>query len=136
MNRLWTILEAKSPYLYKRERHPFMKPISDVKDSNLSDSIQWLELEQWNSSGLKQRGVLTNETMFAFTHTLKSMKEITQYLLTREKNIFICVFGKFTTAPLERRFGQYRTYARSNYHVTVQNLLEGEKTLKLKVSSS
>ena len=134
MTQLWNILNTKNPYLYIIKKDPFRKPIFNVSDDNfryLEDSLKWLN--QWKDLKFKPReGVLSNETMFAFSHTLLSMTEMAKYLLTRENYPYEYVLlGKFTTDPLEKRFSCYRTYAGSNYHVSIQNIIEGEKKLKL-----
>ena len=82
----------------------------------------------WDEYTFKPReGVLSQETMFSLTHTLCAMKELTGHL-TRDMAPYeyVCL-GKFTTEPLERRFGMYRTFAGSNYHISLQNILECEK---------
>lgn len=41
------------------------------------------------------------------------------------------MLGKFQTDQLEERFGSYRRMSGANYHVSVQEILESERRLKL-----
>ena len=63
------------------------------------------------------------------THTVEALLCLSRYLLGKEFKYVL--LGKFQTDPLEFRFSMYRTMAGSNYHVSIRNLLEGEKKLKL-----
>lgn len=51
--------------------------------------------------------------------------------LLDKKNYRYVLLGKFQTDPLEFRFSTYRSMAGSNFHVSIQNILEGEKKLKM-----
>ncbi|GFO08860.1 transposable element p transposase [Plakobranchus ocellatus] len=68
--------------------------------------------------------------MTALHHTLLAFLQLAKYLL-EEKQFKYILFGKFQTDDLEFRFGQYRQMSGSNYYVSVQQSLEGEKKLKL-----
>lgn len=130
--KLWNILNVKHPSKGIRLRNPDCSPISDVNDVNvqfLRSVIHWLK--SWNDRKLKPRqGSLSTETMTALLHSLECFVHLIEYL-TKERNLKYLLLGKFQTDNLEFRFGQYRHMSGSNFHVSVQQVLEGERKLKL-----
>ncbi|GFX45968.1 hypothetical protein TNCV_2163431 [Trichonephila clavipes] len=62
---------------------------------------------------------------------VNTIPELIKYLLT-EQNFKYVLTGKFQTYNLEARFGQYRQMSGANYHVTVQEILQAEKKLRIK----
>ena len=97
-------------------------------------------LERWNEIKFndenvskvnnEKRGKLSKETYFALHHTTKTFIEIIKYLLTDIGFKYI-LLGKFQTDNLERRFGFYRRMSGCNYNVSVTQVLESEKKLKI-----
>jgi len=75
-------------------------------------------------------GVLTRETMSALRHTLQTMIKLCPYLMEQLQLKYVLT-GKFQTDSLEYRFAQYRRLAGTNYHVSVREIMESEKKLKL-----
>lgn len=130
--RLWNILNVKHPFKNIRLRNEDCRSITSTSDQNMkfiAEVTGWLE--DWQKLGLKPReGTLSNETMTALKHTLSTFTELTAYLL-QEKQFHYVLLGKFQTDNLEFRFSQYRQMSGCNFHVSVQQLLEGEKKLKL-----
>lgn len=130
--RLWNILNTKHPSKHIRLRNEDCKPIGSMTNAGMvfiQQIVQWLK--RWQ--GMKQKpreGSLSVETMTALQHTLVGLQDITRYLL-EEKGFSYVLLGKFQTDHLEFRFSQYRQLCGSNYHVSVQQILEGEKKLKL-----
>jgi len=78
----------------------------------------------------KRSGVLTRETMSALRHTLKTMVCLCKYLLVQLHFKYVLT-GKFQTDCLEYRFAQYRGLSGTTYHVSVREIIESEKKLKL-----
>lgn len=130
--KLWNVLNVKHPYKHIRLRNDDCKPVTSSSDQTiefLRSVIKWLQ--DWQELKLKPReGTLSNETMTALEHTLCAMIDMVTYLLD-EKHFDYVLLGKFQTDNLEFRFSQYRQMSGSNFHVSVQQLLEGEKKLKL-----
>lgn len=130
--RLWNITNVKQPYKDIRLRNGDCRAITSSSDENvrfINQIVLWLT--EWKGLRLKPReGTLSAETMTALTHTLSAFVQLCKYLL-EEKNFHYVLLGKFQTDNLEFRFSQYRQMSGSNYHVSVQQLLEGEKKLKL-----
>ena len=130
--QLWNIINVKHPLKGVRLRDDRCKPVSSILDSNfkfLQSALSWFK--DWSRMGLKPReGVLSRETMEALIHTISTFLEIVHHLLS-EKNYKYVLLGKFQTDDLEFRFSLYRQMSGCNYHVSVQQLLETEKKLKL-----
>ena len=128
--KLWKMVNNKHPYKHIRLRDPDSKPIETLQDlSFMKDCLE--RLNTWKACKLKQRkGCLLNETWCSFTHTLTGRMDVCKYLL-EERELSYVLLGKFQTDNLEFRFSQYRQMGRCNFHISVQQILEGEKKLKL-----
>ena len=130
--QLWKILNVKHHFQGQRLNDPFCEPINCVTDWKL----QWLQsfslwLCSWESSSVPQKqGVLTRETMFALKHTTSTMCCLVEYLLSKLQFRYV-LLGKFQTDYLEFRFSQYRQLSGANYNVSVCQIMESEKKLKL-----
>ncbi|GFX25159.1 uncharacterized protein TNCV_2753341 [Trichonephila clavipes] len=92
--------------------------------------VKWLDCWK-NLKQNKREGCLSEETFFALRHKVNTIPELIKYLLT-EQNFKYVLTGKFQTDSLEPRFGQYRQMSGANYHVTVQEILQAEKKLRIK----
>ena len=66
--------------------------------------------------------------MRALAHTSATFVNLVTYALTKLNVIYI-MLGKIQTDNLEKRFGEHRQLCGGNYHVSVQQVLEVEKTL-------
>lgn len=130
--RFWKVLNVKSTGKGHRKRDNDLDPIRSVDDENvryLRDVLSWLEA--WE--GLKQKtrhGRFSNETLFALKHTVGTFVELINYLFLDMKVHYVLT-GKFQTDCLEFRFSQYRQLSGANFHVSVQELKESEKKLKI-----
>jgi len=130
--RLWNVLNVKSTDKGRCKRDASMDPIRSVNDDNvcfLRSVHEWLV--KWE--GLQQKlrqGRLSNETLFALKHTVATFVELINYLFA-DLRVSYVLTGKFQTDCLEFRFSQYRQLSGANYHVSVQQLKESEKKLKV-----
>jgi len=93
-------------------------------------------LTAWDSQQINQRqGVLSRETMFSLKHTIITMCHLCEYLFTvpvcNGQPMKFVLLGKFQTDNLEFRFGQYRQMSGTNYIVSVSQVMESEKKLKI-----
>lgn len=66
-----------------------------------------------------------------FPHNYLYVIHLIKYILEELKSKYVLT-GKFQTDNLESRFGQYREMAGSNYYVSLQQILEAEKKLRIK----
>jgi hypothetical protein len=130
--RLFNIFNVKSVDKGLRKRDSDCNPIRDVNDAQmvfLRDFYYWLI--QWESMNLNSReGCLTSETLFALKHTVQTFLVLVPYLLHDMKLTYVLT-GTFQTDPLEGRFGVYRRMSGTNYHISVAEIMESEKKLKI-----
>ena len=127
----WTIMNVKSPFKGKRLNHEYATPITnnsnDAKFQFLKDFYVWLEV--WDE--IKEfGGTLTKETFTALKHTTNAMLEVTDYCMS-ELHMEYVLTGKFQTDNLESRFGQYRQLAGGHYNISVRQVFECEKKLRM-----
>ena len=130
--KLWNILNVKHPGKHIRLRNDDCRSVISSLDENMqfiAKVIKWLQ--DWKGLNHKPReGTLSKDTMTALEHTLLGLTELCNYLLDQKQFRYV-LLGKFQTDNLEFRFSQYRQLSGSNFHVSVEQLLEGEKKLKL-----
>lgn len=130
--QLWKILNVKHYLQGQQLNDPFCEPVIGVTDWKL----QWLQsfnvwLCSWESTHIPQKqGILTKETMFALKHTTSTMCCLVEHLLTNFQLRYV-LLGKFQTDYLKFRFSQYRQLSGANYNVSVCQIMESEKKLKL-----
>jgi hypothetical protein len=123
----WRIVNVKHTLKGLRKRDALSKPIVNVDD----DRLLFLErfatwLQQWGSG----KGCLTSQTLRALTHTSVTIVHLVKYLFANFSVKYVLV-GKLQTDNLERRFGEYRQMSGGNYNVSVLQVLEAEKKLRL-----
>jgi len=130
--RLWNVLNVKSTNKGRRNRDIMTVRIRFVNDDNVcflrslhECLVKWECLQQT----LRQCR-LSNEMLFALKHTVATFVELINYLFA-DLRISYMLTGKFQTDCLEFRFSQYRQLSVANYHVSVQQLKESEKKLKV-----
>lgn len=130
--KLWKILNVKTCNKGLRKKDDSSLPILSDNDERvmfLRRFSSWLE--RWESLHQKPRqGRLTNETLFALKHTVITFPLLISHLFERF-NLSYVLTGKFQTDCLESRFGKYRQLAGSNYNVSVQEIRDSEKKLRI-----
>ena len=130
----WDIMNVKTPYKGLHKSNVFMQPLivdeSDEKYKFLNKFLDWLE--RWDTINCST-GRFTKETFSALKQTTYGMIEICRYC-TQELNMSYILPGKMQTDPLEERFGKYRQLAGAQYHISIRQLLECEKKLRLQSS--
>ena len=130
--QFWKIMNVKNPLKGHQLRDDFCTPIRSQQDNKLqwlADFYDWLCA--WERQQLQPRhGCLSKETMFALKQTVLSAKLLSEYLLTKLSCHYV-LLGKFQTDNLEFRFGQYRQMSGANYNVSVTEIMESEKKLRI-----
>ena len=136
--RWWNIVNVKTPHKGWAKRLEDSYPITKTNFKNLfflEKFSSWLE--SWESlnvphcSDNKTRyGKLTLETFTALKHTCKTLVTCSYYLLNEMDYNYI-LLAKFQTDQLEKRFGLYRSTSGCNYNVSVTQILESEKKIKV-----
>jgi len=127
--KLWKLFNVKNPHkgrnLHDKDSDPF-RPVDDERMKFMETILLWLD--NWNAMKCKVRhGCLSQETHFALQHTVKSMQLLINYLLG-DLNFKYVLPGKFQTDNLEYRFSQYCQLSGGNYHVSVRQIIESEKS--------
>ena len=104
-------------------------PITGPDDSKLLflESLKTY-IDIWHASC--SSGKLTNETYIAFTHTLNTVVELCKYIFDKYNWSYILT-SKLQTDGLESRFGAYRRLSGCTYNVSVEQILESERKLKV-----
>jgi len=125
-------MNVKHPLKGHHLNDDFCEPIRSLHDGKwhwLSMFYDWLCA--WERLQLQPRhGCLSKETMFALKQTVLAAKLLSEYLL-REMQCHYVLLGKFQTDDLEFRFGQYRQLSGANYNVSVTQIMESEKKLRI-----
>jgi len=93
-------------------------------------SIQFLHrfltwLQEWKALGEKG---LSKETFQCAMQTTEAMPLMAEYVL-QQKDFENILLGKVSSDAIEKRFGQYRQLAGSNYYVCVCQFVEDEKSI-------
>ena len=130
--QFWKIMNVKHPSKGHHLNDDFCEPIRSIHDGKLhwlSMFYEWLCA--WEQLQLQpRRGCLSKETMFALKQTVLAAKLLAEYLL-REVRCHYVLLGKLQTDNLEFRFGQYRQMSGANYNVSVTEIMESEKKLRI-----
>ena len=127
----WTIMNVKSKFKGKRLNNPYATPLTnedgDMKYEFLKNFDLWLQVWDDIKTG---KGNLTRETYTALKHATQAMLAITDYCISDLKMDYILP-GKFQTDNLEARFSKYRQMSGGNYNISVSQIFESEKKLRM-----
>ena len=105
-------------------------PISSIDDERLEFLLEFSDwIKAWGSG----KDCLSSQTARALTHTCTTIVNLIKYMKTN-LNVSYILTGKLQTNNLERHLVEYRQMSGGNYNVSVQQILEAEK--KLRVSSA
>jgi hypothetical protein len=135
----WKIVNVRSPNGHIKLRDPLRAPICGVNDSNvqfLKKFVCWLNA--WESdivlipddSCPKHTGKLTPDTFAALRQTCQALMGLIEYAFENFNCNYI-LLGKLSTDNLEGRFGRYRQLSGANYNVSVRQVVDSEKKLKV-----
>lgn len=83
--------------------------------------------KKWKASG---NAGLTNETFLACIQTIESMIELASHI-HKVHGFSYVLPGKFMSDPLEARFGWYRQVNGGNFFMSLKQLLEAEKKIRV-----
>lgn len=111
-----------------RKRDIFCQPVR----SNDDVSMVYLRrtaclLESWKSS---KRSGLTAETFLACTHTTRTLPLLAMHLIEHHGFQYV-LLGKFMSDPIEARFGWYRQMNGGNFFMSLRQLLDAEKKIRV-----
>ncbi|XP_044766292.1 uncharacterized protein LOC123322410 [Coccinella septempunctata] len=126
----WDVVNNTSVIKGVIRRNEFSKPISGIDDYRvqyLEKFVSWIN--KWHD--LDSNGHLTNDTHKAFFQCTSTLLDIVKYSFA-VYNIEYFLPGKFTTEKLEKRFGNYRLLSGCNYNVSLDEVLNAEKKIRVK----
>lgn len=128
MIKLWSIVNVRSPTLGKNKRNPIQNPIMSLSDQQIACLNQISHfLKQWQTS--EKRG-LSRETFIASIHMCDTIPLLCDYLINDLKFKYVLT-GNFQSDSLEARFGWYRQLSGANYYLSVKQILENERAIKI-----
>ena len=105
-----------------------MDPICSILDWKLDALSEYEELfVKWQDE--KCFG-LTRETFSAIIMSLSGIRKLATYLIECAGFSYVLT-GKINSDPIEARFGRYRQMSGGNYLISVKNVLENERKLKI-----
>ena len=131
----WRVVNVKHPGKGRRLRDSLTMPILQTTEYRLEFFellSQWLKDWEAMIKVNGGQGGLTSQTFRSLTPTTTTIPHLARYCLNK-LDINYILLGKVQTDNLEKRFGEYRQLSGGNYNISVQQVLESEK--KLRISS-
>jgi hypothetical protein len=117
----------------KKKRDPDCEIITPQniveKTSFLRGFSNWLVSCGREGSGSKH--CISKETMHCAKQTCEAIASLSEYLI-HEKNFKIFLPGKCQSDKIEGRFGKYRQMNGGNLYASVRQILEAERTIRVK----
>ena len=127
VHTLITIINVKDSTVGIRKKNENRKPIACVNDSRLSLLDSYCNFfKKWKETG--KQG-LTPETNVACISMCQTLPQLARFLL--HKGFSFVLLGHVQSDQLEHRFGSYRQMSGSNYFISVKQVVESEKKIKL-----
>ena len=114
----------------RNKREIFFDPLrreNPWQISYLRESAEYIS--KWYSSNPSPIHCLTPATYGAVRQTLMAIADLCESLFTNQ-DCFYLLLGKFSSDPIEARFGAYRQMAGANYYISCKQLFEAEKKLR------
>lgn len=131
IHKWWTIVNIKNPVKHILHKNSLERQFENDDDDRLkflADFLDWLN--SWKSLNYGY-GFLTHDTYNALTQSVSVM---TAFIIYSLKNLEIpyVLPGKLQTDNLEGRFSRYRQLCGGNYNVSVLQIVEAEKKMRIK----
>ena len=125
IRNLLNIINVKDSTLGCRKNDPLRLPISSIDDTRLQT------LDEYATFFREFKGFrgLSCETSLACSLMCDTLRALAVFLL--QKGFGFVLLGHAQSDVLEHRFGSYRQMSGSNYFISVKQLLESEKKIKL-----
>ena len=125
---VWKIVSLKNPSKGFHKRDPMCEPFRNLSDSHVLYLRRVTNLfEDWKKS---RRPGLTDETFLACIQTMKALPMLADYLIKMHGFSYV-LLGKFCSDPIEARFGCYRQMNGGNFFMSIKQLLESEKKIRV-----
>ena len=128
VHTLWSIVNARSAYHGKQKRDI----TKDVIRSTVDWKLMFLELfvgflDRWRHSGMPG---LTEQTHMAVRQMCLVLVELSKHCLNNLGFNYV-LLSRLSSDPIEQRFGWYRLLSGSNYFVSVKQIIESERKIKM-----
>ena len=131
INKWWHIINVKTFTKGLCKRDSNQMPFTCSDDNRLQFLKQFCDwVSNWNGLNLSH-GHLTRDTSLDLLQTTNVLIQIIHFSFEKVKPNFV-LLGKFQTDNLERRFGRYRQLSGCNYNISVLQVLENEKKIRIK----
>ena len=125
---LFKIINVKTSNIGEKKRDDYRKPITNTDSQALTQLSQFEAFfEKW---ALSRKPGLSSPTFIASKLMCSSLRQIAVYLIEKHNFKFV-LLGHMQSDPLERRFGQYRQLSGANYFISVKQVLENERKIKI-----
>lgn len=135
IHRWWTIVNVKHPKKGKHLREIYADPVRSMNQININFLKLFRDwLQSWEDITIldmpKRMGKFSAQTHAALLHTTDTLYKLCHYLLN-DLNFTYVLLGSFQTDDLEERFGKFRKMSGCNYHISVKQIIESERKLKV-----
>lgn len=130
MNCLVKIVNVKSPFSGQKMRDHFRDPVTSENSPQL-EFLQTMEtfFDEWRHTSNSQQA-LSRETFLACESLCSCLPKLANYLLTK-KDFNYVLLGKIQSDPIERRFGRYRQMSGANFFISLKQVLDSEKKIRI-----
>ncbi|CAH1112316.1 unnamed protein product [Psylliodes chrysocephalus] len=125
----WSVINVKTKFKGQIKRNDLATPFlnnTDPKLTFLKNFTKWLDA--WNR--IPNSNGLTRDTYGALKRSTLVLIDIIEYSFLNFKLDYLLP-GKFQTDNLEERFGRYRNLSGCNYNVSVNQLIQSEKKIRI-----
>ena len=129
INVWWTISNSKDQYNFSnRLGNAAVK--DDNKPAFLREMASWLK--NWDSAKTPntEKFTLTTQTSSALQRTLQCQASLIEDLL--DEGFEFVLTSRFQSDPIEKRFGQYRQMSGGRFLVSLKDVIQSERILKVK----
>lgn len=131
----WTILNVKSPFKGIRLKLESAKPIfpGDIRMLTLKQYAQFFyrwQLYRQSDTGANNKICISQQTLAALITTCSAVVELMQFIFDKHQFQYLLT-GKLQNDSIERRFGLYRQMHGGNYLISLRQLLNSEKLIKV-----
>lgn len=128
MMNLIKVVNVKTAHIGARKRDSSKNPIMSLSDDKLTTLQSYADFfRAWKESG--KRG-LTSPTFQAAQLMCRSLKSAAEYLLSSQGYHFV-LLGHLQSDIIEGRFGRYRQMSGANFFISVKQVLESERRIKI-----
>jgi len=129
VRKMWNITNVKTPKVGQKKRDDSRQVIRESTDENLHyllDFAAWVK--EWSGHSKLS---LTQQTTAAVHQTCIALVELAKHMLEDRQFDYI-LLGQFQSDAIEERFGWYRQLSGANYFVSVRQVLEAEKSIRVR----